>query len=82
MFMKYSKVCLVSRAQMELIQQVFHATWKTVVIHGVETKVLVIHGVRSRHLLKKLGAVLAGLDCRTVPTHVSMIVFIFNPHLS
>lgn len=82
MFIKKATVCLVSQTQMELLQQVFHIQWKTVVIHGVETKVMIIHGVRSHRLLKKLGGMLGELDCRTVPLHVSWIIFIFNPHLS
>lgn len=82
LFTKTMKVCTVTQAQMELIEEAFHVEFKTIRIHGVETKVMIIHNVRNPHVLKKLLGMLGGLQCKDVHVHVSWIVFIFNPHMS
>lgn len=82
LFVKMSTVCLVSRSQMELIEQVFDVEFKTIRIHGIEKKVMVIRNVRNPHLVPKLERLLGDLDCMRIPTHFSWVVFVFNPHLS
>ncbi|MGH2906877.1 MAG: hypothetical protein ACRDKI_08945 [Solirubrobacterales bacterium] len=82
MFIKKATVCMASQSQLDLLQQVFFTTWKTVKIDGVDTQVLVIRGVKNPHLFKQLWSQMQGLDCRHVNIHVAWLVFVFNPHMS
>ena len=82
MFIHKATVCMVSQAQIDLLQQVFYVSWKTVKLDGKDTRVMVIGGVKNPKLLRQLWDSLQGIDCRTANIHVSWLVFVFNPHTS
>jgi len=81
-FFRQTTVCMVSQAQIDLLQQVFFVSWKTVKVNGQDTQVMEIRGVKNPRLLGQLHGQLNGIVCKSANFHASWIVFVFNPHLS